>query len=95
MSWQIIKQPSGKYCLFSSIIDNVIYYDLKEVDDIVKAFIEDYKEKTKDNVEKKVKILNEGGKPYHQFTMDFEEMLETIKEQHGKKEYKEIKKLLT
>ena len=93
MSWQIIKQPNNKYCLFNSVVDNIIHYDLEDVDDIVEVFVEDYKKKTKHDVEKIIKILSEGGKPY-QFTMTFKEMMEEIKEQHGDKEYKEVKKII-
>ena len=32
MGRQIIKQPNGRFCVFSSIVDNVIWYDMEQKD---------------------------------------------------------------
>ena len=40
MGRQIIKQPNGKYCVFSSICDNIIYYDMTP-GEIIEAYVEE------------------------------------------------------
>lgn len=93
MGRQIIKQPNGKYCIFSSIVDSITHYHMEEQD-----IINEWVEESKKEIEKKVKgiisELNEGKKPYYQFTKTYEEMLQTIKEIHGAKEVKEIRKAI-
>lgn len=85
MGWQIIKQPNGLYCIFSSIVDDVIYYN-GDRQQIVNAFIQD---RTKELVKDCNQLMDEldgKEKAYGQFTMTFEEMLSTIKQVHGKKQ---------
>jgi len=93
MGQQIIKQPNGKYCLFSTIVDNITYYDLTQ-----EEIVETWTESAKKGFERKVKIILEkleaGKKPYYQFTMDFEEVIETIEVSHGRAEANKIRKLI-
>jgi len=90
---QIIKQPNGKYCLFSSVIDKVTYYDCtpKEIVDI-------HKEEAISGIEDKVmgiiKKLDSNENPYYQFTLKYEDMLNTIKKIHGQKESDYTKKII-
>jgi uncharacterized protein YecE (DUF72 family) len=90
MGQQIIKQPNGKYCLFSSVVDNVTYYDMTK-EKIVEVWTEkakkDFEEKFNDIVSK----LDKGEKPYLQFTLGYEEMLQTILEVHSADEMQNIK----
>ena len=44
MGQQRIKQPNGKYCLFSSIVDNFTHYDMSE-----KEIVELWANKEKEN----------------------------------------------
>ena len=77
MGWQIIKQPDGKFCIQSSVTDAFIAWDATEVE-VVNFFVEEelrVLERTKQKVRDKIKMLNEGKKPYHQFTLSFEEAL--------------------
>jgi len=90
MSYQIIKQPDGLYCIFSSIVDNVIMYDMKP-QDIKDYYLSKEKEDIDARVDKVIKELEEGGKPYHQFTMDFDEMCESVLLNKTAKEIKEFK----
>ena len=90
MGQQIIKQPNGKYCLFSSVVDNVTYYDMtKEV--IVEVWTEKAKKDFEEKVNDIVNKLDKGEKPYFQFTLDYEEMLQTILEVHSVDEMQKIK----
>lgn len=91
MERQIIKQPNGKFCIFSSIVDNVTWYHMAE-QDIINAWVEESKKDIEEQVKKIISDLNEGKKPYYQGTMNYEEMIETIKDIHGSKEVKKIRK---
>ncbi len=93
MSRQIIKQPNGRFCIFSSICDNVTFYDMTEKD-IIDEWVKEYKAETEKHVKSVIEKLNNGGKPYYQFTIGYDEMLDRIKEIHNKKEYLKVKKLI-
>ena len=93
MGKQIIKQPNGKYCIFSSIVDNVTHYDMT-----IEEIIEEWANEAKNDITEKVKNivtkLENGEKPYYQFTYSYDDMIALIKEIHGKKESQKIKSLL-
>lgn len=93
MARQIIKQPNGKYCIFSSIVDSVTLYDMDE-QDIINEWAEESRIEIERNVKKIISDLNEGKHPYYQFTKTFDEMIDLIKEIHGKKRSQEIKSLI-
>lgn len=93
MGRQIIKQPNGKYCIFSSIVDNVTHYDMS-VEDIIEDWANEAKNKIVEDVKNIVSKLENGEQPYYQFTKSYDKMLDLIKEIHGKKEMDEIKSLL-
>jgi predicted RNA-binding protein with EMAP domain len=90
MGRQIVKQPDGKYCIFSSIVDNVTYYNMTP-EDIIEAWSRESKKQITKKVNKIVEQLDKGEEPYHQFAMDYEDMLKDIGIVHGKKEMKKIK----
>lgn len=93
MGRQIIKQPNGKYCIFSSVVDNVTFYNMTQdeiIDEWTKEAREDIERKVKDIVSK----IENNEKPYFQFTKNYDEMIEEIKEIHGNKEGNKIKKLI-
>ncbi len=93
MGRQIIKQPNGKYCIFSSVVDNVTFYDMT-----VEKIIEEWTNEARLDIERKVKDIvskiENNQQPYYQFTKRYDEMVEFIEEIHGKKEAKKIKKLI-
>lgn len=97
MGQQIIKQPNGKFCIFSSIVDSVIGCDMEEQDIVNELIIELDNERDdriieiKNKVKKIISKLNEGDRPYFQFTMTYEEMLQKIKEIHGDEEAEKIR----
>lgn len=90
MAYQIIRQPNGKYCIFSTVVDNVTMYNLTE-DEIIDEFVKEQKINISEQVKLIIKSINEGRKPYYQFTKDFNSMLEFIKEIHGEDESNEVK----
>lgn len=93
MGRQIIKQPNGKYCIYSSIVDSITYYDMTR-EDIITEWVKEEKEKIEERVNEVVEALEEGGKPYFQFTKTYEEMIKSIREIHGDKEANKIRKLI-
>lgn len=91
MGRQIIKQPNGKFCIFSTIVDSVTFYHMEE-QDIINEWVEEAKKEIEENVKKIISDLNQGKAPYRQYTMSYQEMLETIKDVHGAKKAKKIRK---
>jgi hypothetical protein len=89
MGWQIIKQPNGKYCIFSSVVDNVVYYD-GTPEQILEAIIEAETTPIRRKVNETISQLDKGEKPYHQFTKSFDEMIKLIERVHGKKEAQKV-----
>ena len=91
MGRQIIKQPNGKYCVFSTVVDNVTDYDMTP-----EEIIEDWSKSFGDVSEKVNKIIDKlerGEKPYYQFTQTFDEMITFIGEVHGIEESEEVRDL--
>ena len=84
MGSQIIKQPNGKYAIFSSIVDDIVFYEATEKD-IVKYFVDREVERITQHVRETIESLDKGGKPSFQFTMTWEEALDTAKRVHGAK----------
>lgn len=93
MSRMIIKQPNGKYCVFSSVVDNVIYHNVS-ADDIIEIYTNEYKEEIKEKISETIKQLEDDKNPYHQFTKSYTEMIKTIQDTHGESEAIEIKKAI-
>lgn len=83
MGQQIIKQPNGKYALFSSVVDDFVLIDA-DPQDIIDEWVGKYKLDMEKKVAEIVAALEKGEKPYHQFTMSFDEAVKTIKQRHGK-----------
>jgi exonuclease VII small subunit len=93
MGKQIIKQPNGKYCIFSSIVDNVTHYDMT-VEEIIEEWVNDAKNDIIEKVKGIVSKLEKGEQPYYQSTKSYDDMIVLIKEIHGKKESQKIKSLI-
>ena len=93
MGQQIIKQPNGKYCLFSSVVDNVTYYGMTK-EEIVEVWTEKAKKDFEEKVNDIVNKLDKGEKPYFQFTLSYEEILQTILEVHNADEMRNVKRTI-
>jgi formylmethanofuran dehydrogenase subunit A len=94
MGRQIVRQPNGKYLVYSSICDNVVLYDATP-QEIIDCFAEEEKEKITSSINSIIEKLEKGEKPYYQFTMNFEEVIENIKLIHGKKESDKVLNFIT
>jgi len=92
MSYQIIKQPNGKYCVFSTIVNNTIIYNCTK-NEVIEIYLSMEKERVKTELKRIFEKLNKKEKPYYQFTISFEEMIKVIKKEHGIKEYNEHLKI--
>ena len=93
MGKQIIKQPNGLYAIWSSIVDDFIYYDCVR-EDLIEAFVEEAKKDIERNVDNILEKLRSGKKPYYQFTKTLEEAIVTVRDVHGAREASKIRKLL-
>ena len=90
---QIIKQPDGKFALWSSVCDNFILINASP-EEIINYKIERKTESIKNNVMKTISKLKQNEKPYYQFTQTWEDCLETVKNNHGQKELNHLLKAL-
>lgn len=59
MGRQIIKQPDGKFCVWSTIVDDFIIVDATP-EEIIEIYIEEKSEEIKENVYEVVNLLNQG-----------------------------------
>lgn len=82
MGRQIVKQPNGLYAQWSSVVDNFVMIDATP-EAIAADWIASESKRLTESCAEIVKSLNEGGKPYCQFTMSFDECVQRIKELHG------------
>lgn len=81
MARQIIKQPNGLYCLYSSYTDSIVVWNLTK-EQIIEFMMKDHLELITKEVERIVGELNEGKKPYYQFTVTFDEALAETKKRY-------------
>lgn len=79
MGRQIVKQPNGKYAIWSSICDNFLYTDLTPLE-YINIRVAEQKLEITDKILKIIDQLERGEKPYYQFTKTYEDCLEIIKE---------------
>lgn len=92
MGRQIIKQPNGKYCIFSSIVDNITYYNM-EAEDIIELWADESKRQIEGSVKETIAQLEKGERPHYSY-MVYDEMLLLIYDVHSKKEMEKVKKLI-
>lgn len=83
MGNQIIRQPNGKYAIFSSVVDDFTWTDCT-LADLQMIYGSRAYENARKHVDEVIEKLENGEKPYHQFTMTYEEAQKTIAFRHGK-----------
>jgi hypothetical protein len=83
MGQQIVKQPNGLYCLWSSVVDDFTLIDATP-EDIVDEFVKHEQRRLEKRVHEIVADLERGIRPYNQFTRTFDECVATVKRLHGK-----------
>jgi Lar family restriction alleviation protein len=69
MGRQIIKQPNGKYAIWSTIIDNFLYYNITK-EEYFKIRIEEEIKHVREDLNDYFDELENGKSPYHQLTFD-------------------------
>jgi hypothetical protein len=84
MGNQIIKQPDGKFAVFSSITDRIIVWDAT-ADEIVEYFAERAAERAREDVRRTIEYVAAGEprRAYFQFAMTWEEALTRDREFDG------------
>lgn len=93
MARQIIKQPNGKYCIFSTISDNVTHYNATP-EGIIELWVNESRKTITNTVNYTIKQLENNEKPYDQFTLSYEDMLNTIEFRNGEELAKKVKDLI-
>lgn len=82
MGSQIIKQPDGKYAVWSSNVDHFILVNALPAE-IIENYLKDERDRITDIVTQKIATIDAGGKPYYQFTKTWDEALQTVAQVHG------------
>ena len=75
MAHQIIKQPNGKFLVFS-IVDNSILLLDKTEEELVEHFLKIEEDKLRRAISGIVAKIDQGVKPYYQFTKTVEEAVD-------------------
>lgn len=81
MGNQIIKQPNGRYAVFNSVVDTFTVYDAT-IEELIEDAANEYRESITEGYRKIAQQLDNGGKPYHQFTMTFDEAVKWARTVH-------------
>lgn len=90
MARQIIKQPNGLYCLFSSYVDSIVQWNLT-ADQIIDFLVEEQKKLITHEVSNIISKLNKREKPYHQFTLTYKRALAMTRKRYPE-DYEKMKK---
>jgi len=85
MANQIVKQPNGKYAIWSTIVDDFTVIDATP-EEIINIWADDARQRIDEKVRSIVNQLNVGGRPYHQFTMTFSECVALAHDMHDNTE---------
>ena len=91
MSWQIIKQPNGKYAIWSHVTDSIVKYNLNRFQ-TVHVFMQDFlKQQAKREIQLEKDIQHhcdqlDKGLTYHAFSMTWEEALSMLAKSQGQGE---------
>ena len=93
MGRQIIETSPNVFAIYSSISDDFIGYNATK-EEIIEFYREEAADKAERDILETFEKLENGIKPYYQFTQSLDEMLDWIKEQHGEEVYETRKKEL-
>ena len=83
MGHQYIKQPNGKFAIWSSIASDFIAYNCGQ-DDVIRIETEDAVKEVTERVRLKLAQVERGESAYYQHTKTWGEALKRRDEQHGK-----------
>jgi len=79
MGRQIIKQPDGKYSVWSTVVDDFIITDATE-QKLEDDFAQEAETEERNRVKRTIAQIKNGEKPYHQFTKTWDDCQRIIKE---------------
>jgi hypothetical protein len=83
MGHQIIKQPDGRYAIFSSVVDSWIVYDATR-QDVIDYYVKKAAKEAKRDAKRTLDLIEEDPcKAYYQFAMTFAEANATSKAHGG------------
>lgn len=83
MPRQIIKQPDGLFAVWSTVVDGFVMIDATPKE-IIEEWVAEQELEIGESVMRTVNALKHGEKPYHQFTMTFDEALDLYRHIHGR-----------
>ena len=84
MGQQIVKQPDGRYAIFSSVVDDFIVIDATPRE-LIDYWVGCERERLTKKVTETCAALDRGERPYAQFTMNWDEANEHIAEVHSRR----------
>ncbi len=73
MGHQIIQQPDGRFCVWSSVVDDLIIIDATE-DDLCDYYAEDAAKKARTEIKYKIQEVRASIRPYLQFTIPYSDV---------------------
>lgn len=84
MGQQIIKQPDGRFAIFSTITDTVIFYDAT-ADEVVEYFADRARSTAVEQARRLVSLVDEGKywSAYHQLARTWDEALQDDRKHGG------------
>lgn len=77
MSHQIIKQPNGRYSIYSSIVERIICYQMTKKE-IKKYYKKEAIRKEKERVNDLLNRIESGKSPYYKYALSWEDVKKTI-----------------
>jgi len=83
MANQIIRQPSGMYSVWSTVVDDFIRMNMTR-EKLVKFLVDREEERILSEVNRICDQLDKGEEPYFQFTKSWEEALRIRHSVHGR-----------
>lgn len=84
MARQIIKQPNGLFCVWSSVVDDFIMMNATP-QDIIDCWVLEEKEEIENRVKDVTDQISKGENPYHGHVKTFSERVDWVKVQHGQR----------
>ncbi|MGO4695560.1 hypothetical protein AB4Z50_14905 [Paenibacillus sp. 2TAB26] len=75
MSWQILKEPNGGYCIWSPIVEDLLYYNLTE-DDVIEIYLEKFGVSGMISAKEVIGRIQINVRAYGDFTLTFDEVMD-------------------
>lgn len=81
MPEQILKQPNGKYALWTSVVDDFIAYDCTR-QEIIRLYARRAASRAREDIKYILESIDKGEKPYGEFTESWKQLLRTRRSVH-------------